>query len=83
VFSESMLKIFHCGLCQNKLPSMLNVKPRTIINIQHLEITCFYGFLVWVMSDTYVYNRTPKALSIKAFTTAASTSFFESAACHA
>jgi hypothetical protein len=30
-------------------------EPRTIINIQHFEITCFSGFLLWVKSDRYVY----------------------------
>jgi len=41
---------------------------RTIINIQHFEITCFSGFLIRVMSDTYVYHVSPIGLPVKSVT---------------
>jgi len=66
---KQFLRFFTVDYIKIERFSMWNIKPQTIINIQHLEITCFYGFLIWVMSDTYVYYQPLKACIEGALTT--------------
>ena len=51
-----LFQFFTEDYVKKRNPQMLNSKPRTIINIQRFEIACFSGFLIWVMSELYVYH---------------------------
>uniref|UniRef100_UPI00259B3B1B hypothetical protein n=1 Tax=Desulfobacter postgatei TaxID=2293 RepID=UPI00259B3B1B len=44
------VRFFTVDYIKNQISRMTILKPRTIINIQHFEITCFSGFLLWVKS---------------------------------